>query len=73
MVLNGIGLVLDLLNVFKAAFSLAALNLVFNLAGWLIAAYLFLVVLSYGREMEGDDLSGDEEGNCFPAEGMSGS
>ena len=56
---------------FKAAFSLAALNLVFNLVGWLVAAYLFLVVLSYGREMEADDLSGDEEGNCFPAEGMS--
>ena len=58
---------------FKAAFSLAALNLVFNLVGWLVAAYLFLVVLSYGREMEADDLVGDEEGNCFPAEKMSGS
>ena len=70
MVLNGIGLVLDLVNVFKAAYSLAALNMVFNLAGWLLAAYLFLVVLSYVREMheeeEEDVVAGDEE--CFPDE-----
>ena len=67
LILNCMGLVLDLLNVFKAAFSLAPLNLAFNLAGWLLAAYLFLVVFSYcNGEMETDDVAGDEEGNCSP-------
>ena len=68
LVLNGIGLALDLLNVIKAAFSLALLNLVINLVGWLLVAYLFLVVLSYSRQMEADNVAGDEEGNCSPHE-----
>ena len=66
LIFNGIGLVLDLLNVGKAAFSFSLLNVAVNLAGWMLAAYLFLIVLSYNREVEADIGTGPEEGNCSP-------
>ena len=54
IVLTGISLVLDILNILKALVSLAIADAISSILGWVLGAYLFLVVWSYKSEIEDD-------------------
>ena len=61
IVLTGISLVLDILNILKALVSLAIADAISSILGWVLGAYLFLVVWSYKSEIE-DETGGNYEG-----------
>ena len=52
IVLTGISLVLDIFNILKALISLAIADAISSILGWVLGAYLFLVVWSYKNEVE---------------------
>ena len=68
IVLTGISLILDIFNILKALISLAIADAISSTLGWVLGAYLFLVVWSFKNEIEkevgaGEDYQGDEGGN----------
>ena len=63
IVLTGISLVLDIFNILKALISLAIADAISSILGWVLGAYLFLVVWSYKNEVEdGEGSGGDYQG-----------
>ena len=59
IVLTGVGLILDIPNILRALLSLAILDVIFGILGWVIGAYFFLVVLSFKKEIEAGVGSGE--------------
>ena len=49
---TGISLILDTVNILKALVSLAIADAISSILGWVLGAYLFLVVWSYKSEIE---------------------
>ena len=63
IVLTGIGLVLDILNILKALISLDLTDVICSILGWVLGAYFFLVVFSFKKEIEaGVGAGGDYQG-----------
>ena len=60
IVLTGIGLVLDILNILRALFSLANLDVICGILGWVLGAYFFLVVWSFKNEIESEVGAGED-------------
>jgi len=58
---TGISLILDTVNILKALVSLAIADAISSILGWVLGAYLFLVVWSYKSEIE-DETGGNYEG-----------
>ena len=52
IVLTGISLILDIFNILKAVISLAFADALSSIFGWVLGAYLFLVVWSFKAEVE---------------------
>jgi len=62
IVLTGISLILDIFNILKAVISLAFADALSSIFGWVLGAYLFLVVWSYKKELEEGVGGGDYQG-----------
>ena len=63
IVLTGISLILDIFTILKALISLAIADAVSGILGWMLGAYLFLVVWSFKVEgEEGEEVGGDFQG-----------
>ena len=62
IVLTGISLILDIFNILKAVISLAFADALSSIFGWVLGAYLFLVVWSYKKEVEEGVGGGDYQG-----------
>ena len=52
IVFTGVGLFLDIPNILRALLSMAIVDAIFGILGWVIGAYFFLVVLSFKKEIE---------------------
>jgi hypothetical protein len=63
IVLTGISLILDIFNILKALISLAIADAISSTLGWVLGAYLFLVVWSFKNEIEDEvGAGGDYQG-----------
>ena len=56
-----LGLCFDIYNIIRAIISLAFLDVICSILGWLLAAYLLLVVWSFKKEIE-EGAGGDHLG-----------
>ena len=57
-----LGLVLDILNILRALISLAIVDVVISILGWVLHAYFFLVVWSFKKEIEDEVGAGGHQG-----------
>ena len=57
-----LGLVLDILNILRALISLAIVDVVISILGWVLHAYFFLVVWSFKKEIEDEVGAGGDQG-----------
>jgi len=60
IVLTGISLILDIFNILKALISLAIADAISSVLGWVLGAYLFLVVWSFKNEIEEETGAGGD-------------
>ena len=63
IILTGISLIFDIFNILKAFSILAIADAVSSILGWVLGAYLFLVVWSFKNEIEDEvGAGGDYQG-----------
>ena len=55
------GLVLNILNILRTLISLAIVDAICSILGWVLGAYFFLVVWSFKKEIE-DEGAGRDQG-----------
>ena len=60
--LTVVELVLNLFNIIRALISLAIVDIICNILGWVLGAYFFLVVWSFKKEIEDEVGAGGDQG-----------
>ena len=62
IILTGIYLVLYIFNILRALISLAIIDVICSILGWVLGAYFFLVVWSFKNEVEDEVGAGGHQG-----------
>ena len=60
--LTVVELVLNIFNIIRALISLAIVDIICNILGWVLGAYFFLVVWSFKKEIEDEVGAGGDQG-----------
>ena len=60
--LTAVELVLNIFNIIRALISLAIVDIICNILGWVLGAYFFLVVWSFKKEIEDEVGAGGDQG-----------